>query len=200
MEKTVIDHIFEPFFTTKSVGEGTGLGLATVYGIVKQNNGFIEVQSKPGQGTTFKVYLPRFMGEVAAIEVGSPAAVNQGREEIVLVVEDEKSLRELCGLFLSSLGYKFLVAETPKAALDVAARHPDIHLLLADVVMPGMNGPDLAKILVSRNPQLRCLFMSGYAADVLVKRGLLAEGMQCLLKPFSRDEFSRKLREVMTGA
>ena len=198
MEKAVLDHIFEPFFTTKGVGLGTGLGLSTVYGIVKQNNGFINVFSEPGQGTTVKIYLPRCAGGAEKRVVANMKAVPQAQEETVLLVEDEKSLREICARFLESFGYKTLVAESPEMALDLASRHQcPIDLLLTDVVMPGMNGRDLARKMISLYPHLKCLFISGYAADVLALRGVLDEGMQCLMKPFTRDELARKMHEIL---
>ncbi|MEI8139582.1 MAG: PAS domain S-box protein [bacterium] len=198
MEKDVLAKIFEPFFTTKAVGEGTGLGLATVYGIVKQNFGYIDVTSEPGRGACFCIYLPRVVCETAPSTGAITAGPPQGRGETVMLVEDERSLRKICRLYLDSLGYKTLAAETPAAALEMAARHPgDIHLMLTDVVMPGMNGRDLVKNMVPLYPHLKYLFMSGYTADVIARQGVLDEGMQFLPKPFSRDVLARKVREVL---
>ena len=198
MEKDVLSHIFEPFFTTKAVGVGTGLGLSTVYGIVKQNNGYIDVTSRPGRGACFSIYLPRANCEPAPAPVPLTAGAPHGRGETVMLVEDERSLREICRLYLERMGYKTLVAENPAVALDMAARHPDdIHLLLTDVVMPGMNGRDLSKNMLRLYPQLKCLFMSGYSADVIARQGVLDEGMQFLSKPFSRDALARKVHTVM---
>lgn len=198
IEHDVLEHIFEPFFTTKAVGEGIGLGLATVYGIVTQNNGFINVESMLGQGTTFKIFLPRFFGDGVAATVSKIAEVPLSRDETVLLVEDEKSLRIICGRYLTGLGYKTLEAESPAAALDLVAQHSGpIHLLLTDVVMPGMNGRDLANKLKARYPHLKCLFMSGYSADVLARRGVIDEGAQCLSKPFSRSDLACKIREML---
>jgi len=200
MAKDVLDHIFEPFFTTKAFGEGTGLGLATVYGIVKQNNGYIDVTSLPGQGACFNIYLPRVVCETLSSPVAITAGAPQGRGETVMIVEDERSLREICRLYLDRLGYKTLAAENPQAALDMAAKHPDdIQLLLTDVVMPGMNGRDLAKNMLPLYPHLKYLFMSGYTADIIARQGVLDEGMQFLSKPFSRDVLARKVREVLEG-
>ena len=198
MDAETREHIFEPFFTTKGVGEGTGLGLATVYGIVKQNNGFINVYSEPGKGTTFKIYLPRFRGEtVGEADTAAPAPLPGGNETILLV-EDEKSIRVTAALFLEAFGYAVLAADCPEQALRLAAEHLGrIHLLITDVVMPGMSGRDLAAQLATDRPQMKRLFMSGYTADVIAHRGVLDEGVEFLGKPFSRDELAHKVREVL---
>ena len=198
MDEAVLANIFEPFFTTKDVDKGTGLGLATVYGIVKQNGGFIYVDSEPGKGTTFKIYVPRFVGDAPKAAAASTGEVPRGRGETVLMVEDEKSLRETCELFLEALGYKVLVADTPTAALGMAAQHKhDIHLLFTDVIMPGMNGLELAEKLQAVKPGLKVLFMSGYTADVIFNRKVPDEGLHYIQKPFSRDNLARKVREVL---
>ena len=200
MSKDVLDHIFEPFFTTKVVGKGTGLGLATVYGIVEQSHGHIAVQSEVGKGTTFRIYLPRAAREpeTAAVTV-APVELPRGTETI-LVAEDEKSVRVIVRLFLEALGYTVLAAATPEEAQRLAGAHVGpIHLLITDVIMPGMNGPDLAERLAEERPKLRCLLMSGYTADVLAHRGTLGEGMPFLSKPFFRDGLARKVREVLDG-
>jgi len=198
MDQETLKNVFEPFFTTKPAGEGTGLGLATVYGIVKQNNGFINVYSEPGKGSTFKIYLPQVAVETAEATVASKAEVPRGQGETVLLAEDEKSLRVTCGLFLKALGYNVLVAETPKAALKMVSQHPgDIHVLLTDVVMPGMDGRQLAQRISSAKSDIKVLFMSGYTADVIANRGVLDEGVQFLSKPFSRDDLAYKLRQVL---
>jgi PAS domain S-box-containing protein len=200
MGKDVLAHIFEPFYTTKEVGKGTGLGLATVYGIVEQNHGHIEVQSEEGKGTTFGIYLPRATSEAdAGPVVVTPERLPRGTETILLA-EDEKSVRVTSRLFLEALGYTVLAAATPEEALSLAGAHNGpIHLLITDVIMPGMNGPDLAGILVAKHPKLKCMFMSGYTADVMLHRGTLKEGMQFLPKPFSRHDLARKVREVLDG-
>jgi nitrogen-specific signal transduction histidine kinase/CheY-like chemotaxis protein len=198
MTKDVLGMIFEPFFTTKEVGKGTGLGLATVYGIVKQNNGFIYATSEPGKGTTFKIYLPAIATETVATTVTNKAEVPKGRGETILFVEDEKSLRVTCGTFLDALGYKVLLAETPGEALKRVAGHPgDIHVLLTDVVMPGMDGRQLAKRISAVKPSVKVLFMSGYTSNEITQRGILEDGVQFLSKPFSRDDLARKLHEVL---
>jgi signal transduction histidine kinase len=200
MEKDVLDHLFEPFFTTKGIGKGTGLGLATVYGIVQQNNGFIDVQSEPGKGATFVLYLPRVLPDVMAPEVGviPEAQLPQGQGETVLLVEDEKPLRELCDRFLKSLGYRVLVAETAEVAITLAtAAQNDIHILLTDIIMPNMDGRQLAKRLGVINPKIKCLFMSGYTADVISHNGILDDGLPFIQKPFSRDSLALKLRVIL---
>jgi len=198
MEKEVQEHIFEPFFTTKDVGEGTGLGLATVHGVIEQNKGYIDVISAPGKGSAFSIYLPRFTGEVEEVRARGAISVPQARGETVLVVEDELSLREICRLFLNRLGYKTLVAETPEVALNLAGQYTEpIHLLLTDVIMPGMNGRELARTMSSLKPNIRPLFMSGYTADIIVRQGVVDEGVHFLAKPFSCDALALKVREVL---
>jgi CheY-like chemotaxis protein len=197
MDKETLAQVFEPFFTTKGLGNGTGLGLATVYGIVKQNNGFICADSEPGKGTTFTIYLPEVDAEAKA-SVTPKADAPRGRGETVLLVEDEKALRVTCGAFLEALGYHVLVAETPGEALNMIAGHPGaIHVLLTDVVMPGMDGRQLAQRLRAVKPDLKVLFMSGYTSDVIAQRGVLDDGVQFLSKPFKRDALARKVREVL---
>jgi len=198
MDRETLANIFEPFFTTKPTGEGTGLGLATVYGIVKQNNGFIYAYSEPGKGSTFRIYLPQAAAAAAATTVTSNTEAPRGRGETILLAEDEKSLRVTCGLFLKALGYNVLVAETPAEALKLVDQHPgDLHLLLTDVVMPGMDGRQLAQRVGERKPGVKVVFMSGYTADVIAQRGVLDEGVQFLSKPFTRDDLARKVREVL---
>ncbi|MEI7436157.1 MAG: ATP-binding protein [bacterium] len=198
MDKDTMAQIFEPFFTTKGIGNGTGLGLATVYGIVKQNNGFICVTSEPGKGTAFNIYLPQVVAGAVTATATIKAETPRGRGEAILLVEDEKFLRVTCGAFLNTLGYKALVAETPGEALKLAAGYPDdIHVLLTDVVMPGMDGRQLAKSISAFKPGVKVLFMSGYTRDVIAQRGVLDEGVQFLSKPFTRDDLARKLREVL---
>ena len=198
MSEDVLAHIFEPFYTTKEVGKGTGLGLATVYGIVEQNHGHIAVHSEVGKGTTFHLYLPRAAAAAPAGAVAvAPVALPRGTETI-LVAEDEKSVRVTSCRFLELLGYTVLAAATPTEALRLAGAHTGpIHLLLTDVIMPGMNGPDLAGLLAEGRPKLKCLFMSGYTADVMMRRGMLGAGRPFLSKPFSRDDLARKVREML---
>ncbi|MEX2607614.1 MAG: PAS domain S-box protein [Kiritimatiellia bacterium] len=198
MDKETLAQIFEPFFTTKGVGEGTGLGLATVYGIVKQNNGFIHAYSEPDKGTTFKIYLPQAAAMPEATSTADKKESPRGRGETILLVEDDDMLRMTCGTALKTLGYKFLVAETPEDALKMVDQHPgDIQVLLTDVVMPGMDGRQLAERISANNPGIKVLFMSGYTADVIALRGVLDEGVQFLQKPFTRDDLACKLRELL---
>jgi CheY-like chemotaxis protein len=199
MDKETIAHIFEPFFTTKTVGKGTGLGLATVYGIVKQNNGFINVYSEPGSGTTFTVYLPRHTCQLN----GQPIIENlikplPGGNETILLVEDEPAILKLATSMLENQGYRVLSASTPVEAIRLACDNAgEINLLMTDVIMPGMNGRDLAKTLMSLYPQLTCLFMSGYTADVIGHHGVLDEGVHFIQKPFTILELATKVREVL---
>jgi PAS domain S-box-containing protein len=198
MDKETLAHIFEPFFTTKEIGKGTGLGLATVYGIVKQNNGFVYAYSEPDMGTMFRIYLPQVAAEAAATAAADTAETPKGRKETILLVEDEDSLRTVYKLFLDDLGYNVLLAETPKEALELSARYPgDIHLLLTDVVMPGMNGRQLADRISAAKPNIKELFMSGYTADVMIERGVLEQNKAFISKPFTRDELARKVRSVL---
>jgi two-component system, cell cycle sensor histidine kinase and response regulator CckA len=198
MERQILDKIFEPFFTTKDIGKGTGLGLATVYGIVKQNNGFITVYSEPGRGATFKIYLPRHIEEKIEETEQIKTNVQPGLGETILVVEDEAAILRVTGTILNNLGYNVLTANTPKQALSLAEEQTgQIHLLITDMIMPEMNGRDLADLLLSFHPKLKCLFMSGYPASVIVDQNVLAEGMNFLQKPFSKKELSDKVRNIL---
>jgi CheY-like chemotaxis protein len=193
-----MDKIFEPFFTTKGIGKGTGLGLATVYGIVKQNNGFISVYSEPVLGTTFRIYLPRHLGKTERLrkEV-TPEPVRRGQETILLV-EDEPSLLELSKLLLETQGYQVLPAGTPGEALRLAEEfRGKIHLLMTDVVLPEMNGRELAQKMLALYPHLKCLFTSGYTANVIAHHGVLDENVHFIQKPFSRRDLAAKVREAL---
>jgi PAS domain S-box-containing protein len=198
MDAETLDHLFEPFFTTKGVGNARGLGLAAVYGIVRQNHGFIDVSSKPGRGATFRLHLPRAAAPADAASPPAALAELPGGTETILVVEDEKSIRVTTCRLLELLGYTVLVAAAPAEALRVADAHPGpIHLLLTDVVMPGMSGLDLAGLLVERRPATKCLYMSGYTAEVIMPHRTQTAGMQFLAKPSPRDELARKVREML---
>ncbi|OGP70049.1 MAG: hypothetical protein A2Y80_01135 [Deltaproteobacteria bacterium RBG_13_58_19] len=200
MDKETLAQIFEPFFTTKGVGEGTGLGLATVYGIVKQNDGFINVYSEPGHGTTFRIYLPRCQAEAAQDQAETPVKSLQGGSETVLMVEDEKAILDIGLAILKQLGYTVLTAGTPGEAIRLAGNYPgDIHLLISDVVMPEMNGRELAERLIAMKPGLKCLYMSGYTTNVIAHRGVLDEGVHFIQKPFSMKDLAIKAREVLEG-
>ncbi|MDZ4163498.1 MAG: PAS domain S-box protein [Smithellaceae bacterium] len=198
MDKDIMAHLFEPFFTTKPVGEGTGLGLATVYGIVKQNEGFINVYSEPSKGSTFKIYLPRHRSESVTLEAPKGAAEAPTGTETVLLVEDEEALLEIGQIMLTHLGYQVLAAGSPLQALRLAEESQgEIHLLLTDVVMPEMSGRDLWRRLVTLRPGLKCLYMSGYTANVIAHRGVLNEGVHFLQKPFSLEAMAGKVREAL---
>jgi PAS domain S-box-containing protein len=198
MKPEVIEHIFEPFFTTKDVGRGTGLGLATVYGIVKQNNGFIDVSSQPGSGTMFRIYLPRHVGEVASKPAEAASVPAPCGKETVLIVEDELAILRLSKRVLEVSGYCVLAAETPDQAIKLAREHVgEIQLLVTDVVMPEMNGRDLAGQVMSLHPEVRCLFMSGYTADVIARQGVLEEGVHFIQKPFAPKDLTAKVRQVI---
>ena len=204
MDRETQDHIFEPFFTTKVMGKGTGLGLATVHGAVQQNEGFISVQSESGQGTIFRIFLPRHVGPpseapaLAAPTVPTLAAPVAGALETILVVEDEPSILRLTKRTLVARGYAVLGASGPGEALRVASEHPGtLHLLLTDVVMPEMNGRVLADTLLPLRPQMKLLFMSGFTADVIASRGVLDEGVAFLHKPFSTQNLLAKVRSVL---
>jgi two-component system cell cycle sensor histidine kinase/response regulator CckA len=197
MDREVLAHLFEPFFTTKETGQGSGLGLSIVYGIVKQNQGFINVYSEPGLGTTFKIYLPRSMEKLVPT-VEAPRPTLPGGRETVLLVEDEAAILHLVKAVLRQAGYEVLTASTPGEALRrVQAHTGKIDLLISDVVMPEMNGRDLAVRIEVIHPEVKCLYMSGYTENVIAHRGVLDEGVWFLQKPFSIDELAAKVREVL---
>jgi two-component system, cell cycle sensor histidine kinase and response regulator CckA len=199
MALETINHIFEPFFTTKETGKGTGLGLATVFGIVKQNNGFINVYSEPGRGTTFKIYLPRYSAANASAAKNAARQSDKRGDETILLVEDEAAILAMTTAMLERLGYTVLPANTPAEALALAASYNGrISLLLTDVVMPGMNGRDLALQIKTLQPTVDTLFMSGYTANVIAHHGVLDTGVQFLEKPFSRNDLATKIREVLS--
>ena len=198
MDAATQSHLFEPFFTTKGVGKGTGLGLATVFGIVKQNRGVINVYSEPGQGTTFRICLPR---AEAGFAVPQPEDVGHSLRgaETVLVVEDDRQVLDLSRHILEQFGYTVLTASSPEAALAVAERHQrPIHLLITDVVMPGMNGKELRELILISHPESKSLFMSGYPADTIARHGVLDEGVAFLQKPFTNRALAAKAREVLS--
>ncbi len=198
MEPEVLAHVFEPFFTTKEVGHGTGLGLATVYGIITQNGGFIVADSKPGQGTCFEIHLPRYAGKAAQLDQGAPAQVIGRGQETILLVEDEPAILRVGKRSLESLGYTVLAAATPGEAIRLAETHAGkIHLVITDVVMPEMNGRELATRLLSVYPNLKRLFMSGYTADIVAHHGVLEEDIPFIQKPFSIPALAEKVREAL---
>jgi two-component system cell cycle sensor histidine kinase/response regulator CckA len=199
MNKELVSHIFEPFFTTKSVGEGTGLGLSTVFGAIKQNNGFIEVFSEPNKGTTFHIY---FLKEATIVEDDADTTTNQNLfgSETILVVEDDKMLLEVEILMLEDYGYNVLAASTIERALELAQQHiGKIDLLLTDIVMPEMNGKDLAERITAFDPEMEVLYMSGYTDNIIAEQNILRGDVHFLSKPFEGDVLAAKLRDVLGG-
>ena len=190
-------HLFEPFYTTKQVGKGTGLGLATVFGIVKQNQGFIEVQSEPGNGAAFSIFLPRSGDSVAVTSVVTPKISLFGKET-VLLVEDEEQILNLGCRILRQFGYHVLAAQNPDAALALASDHGrPIDLLITDIVMPRMNGKELLGKIQTIHPGIKCIFISGYTADVIANQGFVEEGLHFIAKPFSLQTLTEKVRNVL---
>lgn len=198
MERDLLERIFEPFFTTKEKDKGTGLGLATVFGIVKQNNGFINVYSEPGLGTTFSIYLPRHEDKSQPKAIKASVSPPPTGQETVLLVEDEHAILNMVSTILSKQGYSVLQANTPTEAIRLADGHDGtIGLVITDVIMPEMNGKDLVNRLMSRNPRLKCLYMSGYTADVISRHGVLDEGVNFIQKPFSLPALAGRVRQVL---
>jgi CheY-like chemotaxis protein len=197
MDAEILSHIFEPFFTTKEMGKGTGLGLSIVYGIVKQSGGYIWVDSNPGHGTTFRIYLPPTAETVASV-VGPPRIRPLGGHETILLVEDDDSLCELINLILHTAGYRVLQAHTGPEALALLGPNGAIDLLLTDVIMPGgINGPQLSELFRVRQPGLRSLCMTGYAGELESLGGTVARSLVILSKPFTADTLLRKVRETL---
>ncbi len=200
MDPETLSRAFEPFFTTKDIGQGTGLGLATVYGIVRQNRGAIEVESAPGSGTVFRISFPRVVASVATPRSGATTAPLDGLGTTVLLVEDDPAVLEIVRSILASSGFEVLAARTPREALPLARTSRDrIRLLVSDVVMPEMSGRELADLLRASMPGLPCLFMSGYPSDALTRGGILDEGVHFIEKPFTRAAFDAKLRSVFAA-
>ncbi|WP_319405598.1 PAS domain S-box protein [uncultured Desulfosarcina sp.] len=198
MEPETLAHVFEPFFTTKEVGKGTGLGLATVYGIVKQGGGFINAYSEPGQGTTFTIYLPREDEDGTLVAPSDEVSMAAGKET-VLLVEDDEMVRVMTRTMLERIGYTVLAVSTPEAALAFfEGDGPTADLLMTDVVMPVMNGKELHDRIAAIRPDIKTLFMSGYTANVIVQHGVLDEGVNFIQKPFSMDHLARMVRKALT--
>jgi CheY-like chemotaxis protein len=197
MTPDVMAHIFEPFYTTKAVGQGTGLGLAMVHGIVQQSGGCIHVYSEPDRGTTFKIYLPAVAEQIpkqgeAVLQIGPKGT------ETILLVEDDEGVRGLALMSLSMHGYRVLTANDGKDALRVVQAHPGvIDLVLTDVVMPNVSGPELAQVLRARKPRIKFLFMSGYTDDSVVRHGLLQAEVSFIQKPYTPLGLARKVRQVL---
>ena len=201
MSPETMTRIFEPFYTTKEVGKGTGLGLSMVYGIVKQSGGYIWVYSEPGQGTTFKIYLPRVDQPVEGTGA-EPHPVNVLRgTETILLVEDDPQLRQLSSSVLAHCGYNVLTASTPEEGLGICKNNrSDIRLLITDVVMPRMNGRQLAERVIKMRPRIRVLYISGYTDNAIVHYGVLDPGLWFLPKPFTLSALVGKVREVLDSA
>jgi len=199
MDRETLDHVFEPFYTTKEKGAGTGLGLATVYGIVRQNAGFVNVYSEPDGGTTFKIYLPRCRKDQTEAPFSGRTQASYPRgDETVLVVEDEPSILSMCQQMFERLGYSVLTAGTPGDALRTVEEYRGpIHLLLTDVVMPEMTGLELAHTLQESNTALKCLYMSGYTGSAVAQRDILDQGLKFIQKPFSLNDLADRVREVL---
>ena len=196
MEGEILERIFEPFFTTKGEGQGTGLGLSTVYGIVKQNGGSIQAYSEPGRGTTFKIYFPRVLGEAVPVETVKETPLSGS--ETVLIVEDEPQILLLAKRTLEHYGYKTVGAGSPGEALMLLEKHRGpLHLLLTDVIMPNLTGPELKGRVEALRPGIKTLFMSGYTAEVIAQRGLLEEGLAFVQKPFTVEDLVGKVRRVL---
>jgi CheY-like chemotaxis protein len=198
MTPEVKERVFEPFFTTKERGKGTGLGLSTVYGIVKQSEGNIWIYSEPGQGTTFKIYLPRVDEPLEELnEKVMKEEIPRGNETI-LVVEDEEEVRKVAARILKKQGYTVLETSHGNEALHICHHFNDqIHLMLTDVVMPRMSGRELANQLMATHPDMKVLYMSGYTDNAIAHHGILEEGMNYIQKPFTMDGLARKVREVL---
>ncbi len=200
MGSETLEHIFEPFFTTKDKGKGTGLGLATVFGIVKQNRGFIDIFSELGTGTTFTIFIPQCDGAPSLENQDTRGSSSLSGHETILLVEDEPDILDIATRMLEKQGYTVLRASGPGEAMALAKEHDGgIHLLITDVIMPEMNGRDLANALTSGHTQLKCLFMSGYSADIISQHGILDEGVHFISKPFSQPELVSQVREVLDG-
>jgi CheY-like chemotaxis protein len=198
IETKVLPRIFEPFFTTKPKDQGTGLGLATVYGIAKRFDGHVTVYTEMGIGTTFKVYLPRSAGQAGRAASGVQAVPVAGGTETLLVCEDDETIRQLMCRVLTERGYQVLSAENSQKGIELAARHEGpIDLLVTDVIMQGMSGGQMAQQLKAQRPNMRILYVSGYTSDVVEQHGVLESGIQFLQKPFTAEDLARRVRELL---
>ncbi len=198
MSKDTLDHLFEPFFTTKAMGEGTGLGLSTVYGIVKQNKGHISVYSEPDMGTSFSVFFPRYYEGIRTVEKPTKKENILGGNETILLVEDEAAILHLNHELLNDLGYTVIKALSPDEAIKKAtAFEGKIHLLITDVIMPGMNGRQMAEQLTQKRPDMKVIYMSGYTADVIARHGVLDKGVYFIQKPFTKATLAKKIRQAI---
>jgi CheY-like chemotaxis protein len=201
MRPAVVEQAFEPFFTTKDSGQGTGLGLSQVYGFVKQSGGHVKIYSEEGHGTTVKMYLPRCEAEEAFSDATLIAPIEAGKGETILVVEDDEDVRSYVSEILKNLGYRVLVAADAEGALALIEQpERQVDLLLTDVVLPGMNGRQIANIAMGSRPGIRVLFMTGYSRNAIVHQGRLDRGVALIQKPLSQESLARKVREVLSAA
>jgi two-component system cell cycle sensor histidine kinase/response regulator CckA len=200
MDDTTQARVFEPFFTTKEEGKGTGLGLSTVFGIVKQSHGYIDIDSEPGLGASFKIYLPRTQLPFETLEAVANTPVTLRGTETILLVEDDAQVRDMCCAILRRKGYTVLPAQDGHQALLLhEGSGAEIHLLLTDVVMPRMSGPELAERLAGRKPTVKVLYVSGYAESAIVHHGVLEDGIAFMAKPITPELLLRKVREVLAA-
>ena len=200
MDKETLERVFEPFYTTKGVGRGTGLGMSTVYGIIKQNNGSINIYSELGTGTTIRIYIPRDYSEEQTVAAEETHTILKGEGEIILIVEDESTVRKMGKIMLERSGYRVLTAASPSETFSVVENHAgEIDLLITDVVMPEMNGRELANQLQSLYPEIRVLFMSGYTANAIAHHGVIDKGVNFIQKPFSHKDLASKVRKILDG-
>jgi CheY-like chemotaxis protein len=198
MTRETMEHIFEPFYSTKGIGSGTGLGLSTVYGIIKQNDGFVNIYSEPDKGTTFKIYFRSHEADEGVTRKGRSLDDPEHKGGTVLLIEDDPTLLTMGEMMLKRLGYSVVRAATPGEAIRIVSDSEDeIHLFITDVVMPEMNGRELANRLQAIRPGIRHLFMSGYTANVIVHQGILDEGVNFLQKPFSLRDLSMKICDIL---
>lgn len=197
MDEEIKKHIFDPFFTTKGQGKGTGLGLSTVYGIIKQNMGFINVYSEPGKGSVFNIYIPRFSGESKGTLLNTDDDIPKGRGEVILIVEDDPAHLSMITRMLGNLGYSVLPANSPASAIQIMKENNEIDMFITDVIMPEMNGGDLAARLLKIRPSVKYFFMSGYTPDIYLDNELLEEGAAILQKPFSLRNIAQKIRKML---
>jgi CheY-like chemotaxis protein len=197
MSEDVLQHAFEPFYTTKPIGRGTGLGLSQVYGFVKQSGGHVRLYSKPGAGTSVRIYLPRFLGNDSFDTEAISMVPDAKQMETVLVVEDEPGVREHSAELLRELGYNVIEAEDAQDALRKIERTPTIDLLFTDIGLPGMNGRQLVEEALRRRPQLKVLYTTGYARNAIVHHGRLDAGVQLITKPFTYANLAARVRDVL---
>jgi CheY-like chemotaxis protein len=198
MDKETMQHVFDPFFTTKEVGQGSGLGLATVYGIVKQSHGFINLCSEQGFGTTFNINIPLLVDEFVQEQAQTPEIMPHGKGEVILLVEDDPSFTNISRIMLKRLGYEVITATKPSEAIQlVGETSGEIHLILSDVVMPEMNGRELMDRLLLVRPDAKHLFMSGYTGDIILGRGVSEAGRYFIQKPFSLKNIAVKVRKIL---